>query len=366
MDNRTLPWLYVIAIVSFIVMGLVFHTTKYFEVSHDEIRTELSKEEFHLKSKKIFSTNGTRLIREDAFNFLIASIFSGLILAYGMVFMKMRRKNRLLILIIGISFVGCGTAGDKYKFEDEMIQCVKDEFNVIGFDIVREFDSFEKYLIKTSVLKDASGRSYYEFYDGLIKTNDIPLDGNYKVDSVVIDNYHLLKECYQSQRKNKSKEYLQSKSSKLQLVMDSLMKSNINDVSLVAKAVISVLDSGDFNNEFYKVFMLQSMYRIEMEEMERKKREALPKIVIQILENEIITLNGVEVKLKHLQEKINYEVNQFNDLEREVHIAKLEVEPHVKMGLVTQVKNMLREAGSLRLNYKSLEGRVSLEEKRMD
>lgn len=190
--------------------------------------------------------------------------------------------NRLLILLIGIGILSCSSDIYEYKFEDEMTQCVKDEFNSIGFDIENEFSSYEKYLIETNVLKDSSGKSYINFYKKIIKENDLLFACEYKMDTTIINNYKLLKKCYQSHKRDKSVEYKNSKAHKLQSAMDSLMSLENETASSIAKIVISILDSSDFEIKFYKIFMLQSAYLIENDDTKRKIIDALPCISIEL------------------------------------------------------------------------------------
>lgn len=155
---------------------------------------------------------------------------------------------------------------------------------------VRVFHSkYEKLLIKKGALKDNSGKSYYQLFESVIKEIPIDLSVNYSlIDSINKLSYsslvHSNEKCIEEIKKNRNYKY--SKTSIIKKKLDSLM--NDLESEKVSEVFLSVLDSKDFELEFYKLRTLLMLEKYKFKEEIEESEEIYSKERI---------LNSLEIHL---------------------------------------------------------------------
>ena len=175
-------------------------------------------------------------------------------------------KKIISLLFIVFAF---SCTGQNYKIEDQLIQCLYETSNNIGIDFKKELLRYEKHLIKTGVLNDNSGKSYYEIYEEIEKTGDVNFFSDYslidtlrlKTDSLNIQNI-IFEGLKLSEKIKDSEDYKKSNLYKLSCVMDSINNLNNINASVIAKAIIKILSPEDFQHDYYKMTTLWTFSKI--------------------------------------------------------------------------------------------------------
>ena len=149
------------------------------------------------------------------------------------------------------------------KFESEILNCLYEKYDSIDVNLKSELFKSEKYLIDTKQLKDNSGESYIKIFKEVSKINNIPLLIN--LDKCVIkkhspENFHLFAKCFHSKKNNKELNNSYSKLKRIYTVLENKPNNIDNSISELAKGVLNVLDSNDFEKEFYRIWALNTFY----------------------------------------------------------------------------------------------------------
>jgi biopolymer transport protein ExbD len=71
-----------------------------------------------------------------------------------------------------------------------------------------------------------------------------------------------------------------------------------------------------------------------------------------------IQLNDAFARVKELQQFVITEREAINEAERPLMTVSIKADEQVKMGLVTDIKQELRKANSLKINYSTRKGEV--------
>ncbi len=268
-------------------------------------------------------------------------------------------KNAIIIIFTTFFCACSSNVPEKdYNFENNALKCGIQEFKKIGVDIVQELNKYEAYLIEEGILKSKSGKSYKNFINKSIKKDTLVLPCMYKADSLINENFKFLWHCFRRLELNKSQKYIESKAHKLNKAIDSLSITNNVKEFTILQAISSVADTTDFSNDFYRLYSLQLCYHKEAYDIYKIQDAKKPKIFLSIYYEKDIKVNGVQVKIEELKEKLMVETEKFTEEDKKELIIKLKVEKNVKMGVVTDVKKILREVGLLKINYSTMETRV--------
>ena len=78
----------------------------------------------------------------------------------------------------------------------------------------------------------------------------------------------------------------------------------------------------------------------------------------QVGEEPRIQLNDAFARVKELQQFVITEREAINEAERPLMTVSIKADEQVKMGLVTDIKQELRKANSLKINYSTRKGEV--------
>lgn len=150
-----------------------------------------------------------------------------------------------------------------YSIETKHFDCLVKSSNELGIDLKHELLAFEKHLIEMGVLADESGESYRHIYEEIEKTGDINFKFQYSfLDSIknqldTIEFIEINANCNKTEEKlEKTKKYKKSKIYQLKVAMDSIQSSGNIDISFIAAVILKVLDSEDFEHDYYKMTAL--------------------------------------------------------------------------------------------------------------
>lgn len=169
--------------------------------------------------------------------------------------------RHILTLILIISISSC--FGQDYSIESKHFDCLVKTSYELGVDLKQELSDFENHLIKTGVLADNSGDSYYKIYETIRVTGDISFVFNYTfLDSIKlsIDNIEfgdLNTDCMKlAEKTQNTRKYRRSKLYQLKVSMDSIKNiANIN-AGEVAAVILRILSPKDFEQDYYKMTTL--------------------------------------------------------------------------------------------------------------
>lgn len=247
-------------------------------------------------------------------------------------------------------------------FSYEVLKCVDEKFEPYKINITQTLQDYEKYLIKTKILKDTSVESYLTVINHLINNqNQSNSYYNYPTtfpkDTMIVNSYITkIKECSESFGRNlnqKQAEYNKSIFNKYRQPIESFIETipfynkNIDNNSLN-------IDSIYFQTRYFKNGILSLIYNDEYYEGEKRKREALTKFTIIITKDEHVVINNIEIMPSKLSEYINIEKEKFTAYEKENYIVKLMVESKTRMSIVKSVRDELRKTNSLKIYYSTI------------
>ena len=259
-------------------------------------------------------------------------------------------------IIILIILTGCSENIKQDRFENEIINCIQSRYEKKKVNFRQEVSRFQSFMVNEKVLRDSSGASYYYFYDELMNVDSFPdLPGKFDVDTGFINQFEILSECLNIHKKDQSEEYQNSRYAKYR---DAIRKSyEREDVSpeVVSQNILSILDSNDFELLIYKIPLLTQLYYMESEQVERNKRDALPSIELTIHSDSSMYVNGKETTWKYLKSDLKKAASMFSEKEREIMIVRLKVESETRMGIVTRVKEELRNINFIRISYSTMD-----------
>lgn len=177
--------------------------------------------------------------------------------------MKMKKNTLILILFFLSSNFSFSQSQETYKFESEVLNCIYQKYDSIGLDLKSELMRFENYLIETKQLNNKSGESYIEIFKKIVKLNNIPvlLDlEKFRIKNNTPENYPLFAKCFHSKKNDKDLKNSESKLKEIYNIIENQSKNTENILSEFAKQILNVLDSKDFENEFYRIWALNTFY----------------------------------------------------------------------------------------------------------
>ena len=157
--------------------------------------------------------------------------------------------------------MACSSKTDKQDdFETEICQCVYSKYDSIGIDLKDELLKYEQHLIDNKFLTDKTGQSYIKIFKTIANQNDNPITTDYSIDNLTPQTFILFSKCFYSKKDDPKLSTSNSKIKKLYIVYDSIATlGNINP-SIVATALLTVLDANDFEKEFYRIYALHTFY----------------------------------------------------------------------------------------------------------
>ena len=255
-----------------------------------------------------------------------------------------------------------------YKVKEKLIRCIKSikqtKFNSYEINITKTLDDYEKYLLEAKILKNTNAESYINTFN-YIRDNYAQNTSLYEYteetfpkDTIIVNNYssftqdcmdEFVKEMQQIQT-----EYENSALYEYKKQLGILIEEFIPLQSEKDENYNRTIDSSYFQTRFFKHIVLYLIYIDEFHFSEKRKQDALAKFIITITKGEVIKINGEKISVNKLSDFINNEKEKFTDYEKENYIVRLKVEAKTKMGIVTDVRNEIRNSNSLRIYYSTL------------
>lgn len=266
------------------------------------------------------------------------------------------KKSAIYIVLILLFSCKSDSVIKEDVYEKEIAKCIYFKYQNIGCDLKKELKEFENYLIEIKVIEDSTGNSYRGFYQYILENDSIPnFPGNYDVNPLVLDNISIFQSCFSKYDFDKSEKYKASRFKKFRNSTTNMSRVDIDQSSHIAQEMLKSLDSNAFDIEIYKIAFLLSFYNIESNMVEKRIRDALPSVMLVIHSNKDIFINGRGVALSEFTDVINDVISEFTYEEQEIFIIKLKVDPDTKMGLISEIKELLRKSKALRIDYSTIQ-----------
>lgn len=175
-----------------------------------------------------------------------------------MTFRQHMKKLTFTFLIFGIFTIFCYS--QTLRVEDKLMNCLYQSYEDNGTKFKKTLTEFEQLLINEKILKDSSGKSYVAIFEKIIEENDFNYNPSKSFfDLIMAIGIPQSESFVICQSELKESEFI--KSNELQKVLDSLKESDNFSPSTVANGILTVLNSRDFELDYYKmsVFFLFDM-----------------------------------------------------------------------------------------------------------
>jgi len=212
-----------------------------------------------------------------------------------------------------------------------------------------ELKKLETHLVGNGSLKSTSGGSYYEVYEKIVELNRVPV----YIDQVEFETLYSVNQgdyfspaCLTKGDRIDSLSLVSSKYYRLSMAMDELGSEVNLSPSLVAEKIISILDSTDFNNEFYKSLALLSLAytsntgRGIVKVFPRKKEPEYEDFVsfqLLVTSADKIIVNEKEIDEKHLRQMLIAFIAEHNAR----HTIKFNNEPGTSYSSYVQIQELI-------------------------
>lgn len=167
--------------------------------------------------------------------------------------------NILKILLLSILAYGCN-ANDN-PVEDELYNCLVQEYKSKGVDIATFLDSMENHYIRKGILKDNSGKSKFDFYKQIANSGEVPIMDQYDIaDSVAkIDFFQKEIESCLNGKDFDSITLTNSPYSRLMEDFKTVKEINPKNAAICH---VNVLSASDFEHPYFRAHMLITYARI--------------------------------------------------------------------------------------------------------
>ncbi|WP_417800603.1 ExbD/TolR family protein [Tenacibaculum sp.] len=160
------------------------------------------------------------------------------------------KKLIFTYLTFGIFTISCNS--QTLRVEDKLMNCIYQNYEDNGTKFKKALTGFEQLLINEKILKDSSGKSYVAIFEKIIEENDFNYNPSKSfLDKIIDIGMPQLESFIKCQSELKESKFI--KSNELQKVFDSLKKSDNFSPSTVAKGILTVLNSEDFELDYYKM-----------------------------------------------------------------------------------------------------------------
>lgn len=166
-------------------------------------------------------------------------------------------KQITLILTIFLSFSSCGQTKNN-EIESILLDCLVKSYQEQQVDIKLELDKLENYLISSKSLKSSAGQSYFDFYNEIVELNDIPATLDYdrfeNIYKLTPNEFYSIN-CLEELNRLDSATITNSKYSQMTLALQTAVQTEVSPSS-IAKVITSVLESSDFDKQYYRALAL--------------------------------------------------------------------------------------------------------------
>jgi len=255
-----------------------------------------------------------------------------------------------LLLFAAFATAGCNTGTDSLiDREKEICRCIDYKYDSLGMDFKGELLQYEQHLVEKELLADTTGQSYVRIFQAAAKENKIPVATNYSIDGLTVNTFGHFVQCLYANRDDRGRRNSGSKINGLFRVSDSINATGNVTPAILAEAMLTVLDAADFEKDFYRMYALSMFYLADNSRVDNDSGDQT--IDLTITKDEEIFLNDQLIPLDSVAVKINALTKDFSEEEMANHFIRMRVDPQVKMGLVVDVKEQLRAAKKLRVQY---------------
>ncbi|WP_107039754.1 ExbD/TolR family protein [Brumimicrobium mesophilum] len=220
-------------------------------------------------------------------------------------------KQITLILTLFISFSSWGQEID-IEIESILFSCLVKSYNEQKVNIQQELVELEKYLITSKSLKSSSGQSYFDFYNEIIELNDIPATLDYdRFENIykLTPNEFYSTDCLEQLQQLDSTSLANSKYSQMRLAIQNAAQNEVSP-STIAKAITSVLESSDFDRQYYRAVALLTIaytanaevgFNIKLKTNSDAEIETYESIFVTLTEKDQIIVNENEISREELK-----------------------------------------------------------------
>lgn len=262
--------------------------------------------------------------------------------------MKLLYHLTLLLLLV---LTSCNLSTTKQDhFETSLCKCIYEEYRFRGVDLKNEFQRYETYLVDNQALEDRTGKSYIQLFKDISQGNKIELLKGYLIENLNPRHYTLYDNCISTV----SNEELYSSNSKikeLHHLLDSAESLAYYELPIIARRIQSVTDASDFKKELYQLYALYTFYTIAYRKYEM---ESVPPVIkINVMRDGRVKINDVFTPVEDITKTIKLLKQDFSKAHQSTYSVELSIDKDVKMGVLASVRQELREANALRVNYKA-------------
>lgn len=220
-------------------------------------------------------------------------------------------KQITLILTLFISFSSWGQEID-IEIESILFGCLVKSYNEQQVNIQQELVELEKYLITSKSLKSSSGQSYFDFYNEIIELNDIPATLDYdRFENIykLTPNEFYSTDCLEQLQQLDSTSLANSKYSQMRLAIQNAAQNEVSP-STIAKAITSVLESSDFDRQYYRAVALLTIaytanaevgFNTKLKTNSDAEIETYESIFVTLTEKDQIIVNENEISREELK-----------------------------------------------------------------
>jgi biopolymer transport protein ExbD len=241
-------------------------------------------------------------------------------------------KHILQIVLVFLSLSSCGQTKNN-EIESILLDCLTKSYGEKQVDINKELDVLEKYLIESKSLKSSSGQSYFDFYQEIVKLNDIPATLHYdKFDNIykLTPNEFYSVDCLEELKRLDSTVIANSKYYQMTVAIQKAADDEVSPSS-IAKAITSVLSPPDFDKPYYRAIALLTIAYTANSDI-GLERQLLPTnnedvssykvMTVSTTEKNQIVLNGNFVK----QEVLKSTLSDFIKTNKSNHLIKFQAD----------------------------------------
>jgi len=256
------------------------------------------------------------------------------------------KKLIFTYLTFGIFTISCNS--QTLRVEDKLMNCIYQNYEDNGTKFKKALTEFEQLLINEKILKDSSGESYVAIFEKIVEENDFNYNPSKSFLDKIIDIGMPQSESFiKCQSELKESEFI--KSNELQKVFDSLKESDNFSPSTVAKGILTVLNSEDFELDYYKMsvfFLFDTISYVNDDGLIRKLPEIqeedteydLSKAInIYIDGNNQIFANKKKVDI----EELKVAINKYEEKNKSESIISLKAERETMYKTYIDVQNAI-------------------------
>lgn len=227
---------------------------------------------------------------------------------------KTTMRHIIPIALLFLSFSSCGQTKNN-EIESILLDCLTKSYGEQQVNINKELDLLEKYLIESKSLKSSSGQSYFDFYQEIVRLNDIPATLDYdRFDNIykLTPTQFYSADCLEELKRLDSTAIANSKYHQMTVAIQQAADDEVSP-SNIAKAITSVLTPSDFEKPYYRaVALLTIAYTANTEiglerqliTVDNEDFSSYEVMTITTTDKNQIILNGKTITQEELEKKL--------------------------------------------------------------